>query len=44
MKKGILALFSAIGLLLTAQPGLAQERAYILGVISYGNSAQMIAA
>ena len=44
MKKGILALFSAIGLLLTAQPGLAQERAYILGVISYGNSAQMIAS
>lgn len=29
-------------LLLTGRHGLAQERAYILGVISYGESAQMI--
>jgi ABC-type phosphate/phosphonate transport system substrate-binding protein len=32
------------GLLLGAQPGLAQERAYLLGVISYGESPQMIAS
>lgn len=26
------------------RPALAQERAYLLGIISYGNSAQMIAS
>lgn len=31
-------------LMLAAQPALSQERAYILGVISYGDSAQMIAS
>ena len=31
-------------LLLAGRPGLAQERAYILGVIGYGESAQMIAS
>lgn len=31
-------------LLLSGGPGLAQERAYLLGIISYGNSAQMIAS
>jgi ABC-type phosphate/phosphonate transport system substrate-binding protein len=30
--------------LITWQPAMAQERAYLLGVISYGNSAQMIAS
>lgn len=35
----------AVGVLLLAgSPALAQERAYLLGIISYGNSAQMIAS
>ncbi len=31
-------------LILARQPAMAQDRAYLLGVISYGNSAQMIAS
>ena len=45
MKKQLAASIWALGLLLLAgRPALAQERAYLLGIISYGNSAQMIAS
>ncbi len=40
----LLAALGAAVFLLAAQPASAQERAYLLGVISYGNSAQMIAS
>ena len=42
-RRGIFGALCAAFLLLAAEPAHSEERAYILGVISYGNSAQMIA-
>ena len=46
MRKFLSPQLWALGLLLllSGRPALAQERAYLLGIISYGNSAQMIAS
>ena len=46
VRKFLIPQLWALGLLLllSGRPGLAQERAYLLGIISYGNSAQMIAS
>ena len=43
MVRKLTGMFMAWLLLLAGQPAAARERAYLLGVISYGNSAQMIA-